>query len=137
MEAKQFPHIKLKFTKEVKLDFKMSELVNNITLPKSNEVFSKDYKNSKKLSDDYDKDLIIALDDRVIFGFDYAYNGDKIIIPEIIPTTIFYSNAIMSHFKIQAFKEKLLKESPSLVRQAPPQTLLYLETSSALRQIAL
>lgn len=50
----------------------------------------------------------------LFFGFDHLYKNEKIIIPEINPVTIFFSNAIMSHRLLIHYKEKLIQNSPSV-----------------------
>jgi glutathione synthase/RimK-type ligase-like ATP-grasp enzyme len=39
---------------------------------------------------------MILFEDEVIYGFDFLNNKDKLLIPEINPSTIFYANAAMS-----------------------------------------
>src|SRR5690606_17244730 len=46
-----------------------------------------------------------------IYGYDYIYGEKKLILPELDPTTIFFSNAVMSFGKLSQYKTKLLEES--------------------------
>ena len=45
-------------------------------------------------------DLMILFEDNIIFGFDFIHGKKRLLIPEINPTTIFYSNAVMSNKKL-------------------------------------
>jgi hypothetical protein len=91
----------------------MSDALKDIEIPEKSKKFSRNYYKSKKLSDEYGLDIIVELEDSVIYAFDYLDVKNKIIIPELNPTTIFYSNAIMFHRKLVTSKETLLKESPN------------------------
>jgi len=64
--------------------------------------------------------MYIMFEDSIIYGFDYLHKKDKIIIPEINPVTIFYSNALMSHRKLIDFRENLYNNSPTLKNQKKP-----------------
>ena len=57
---------------------------------------------------------MIVFDDHFIFAFDFLKGKEKYLIPEINPTTIFYSNAVMSHRKLLFFREELFKNSPTV-----------------------
>ncbi len=109
-----FTHIKLKPTQRFEINIDPRDTFNNADIPEESEELVKSYKKSKKLLDDYNKDLTIVFDNELIFGFDFLHDGQKFIIPEINPTTIFYSNAVMSHKKLIAFREELYKNSPTL-----------------------
>ena len=109
-----FTHIKLKPTQRFDINFDPMGINNNVDIPAESLEMVKKYKKSKKLLEDYNKDLSIVFDDEMIFGFDYLHNGQKYIIPEINPTTIFYSNAVMSHKRLISFREDLFKNSPTL-----------------------
>jgi hypothetical protein len=108
-----FTHIKLKPTKKITKDFSMSDALKDIEIPEKSKNLSMNYYKSKKLSDEYGLDIIVELEDSVIYAFDYLDVKSKIIIPELNPTTIFYSNAIMFHRNLVTSKETLLKESPN------------------------
>ncbi|CAL2101672.1 conserved protein of unknown function [Tenacibaculum sp. 190130A14a] len=106
-------HIKFKPTKRHKLNFHPKEL-DDTKMSKESKDFAEKIISSKKTVDQFDQDLIIMFENEVIYGFD-LYNGkDKIIIPEINPVTIFYSNAIMSYRNLILKKDSLLNESPTL-----------------------
>lgn len=100
-------HTRLKPTREIKIDFHPSEL-DNIIVPEESKVKAKEYLASKKLAED---DIMIMLDDKVIFGYDYLYQDKKLILPEVNPVTVFYSNAVMSYGMLENYKEILLTES--------------------------
>lgn len=46
--------------------------------------------------------------DSITFGFDIRYEKKKIIIPELNPTGIFYSNALMCHRNLIKSKTALI-----------------------------
>lgn len=100
-------HIRLKPTREIKIDFHPSELDNSI-IPEESKKKAKEYLNSKKLSEN---DIMIMLEKKVIFGYDYVYQNKKLILPEVNPITVFYSNAVMSYGMIEEYKKILLSES--------------------------
>jgi hypothetical protein len=91
-----FVHIKLKPTKRIKTNFNPAEVSKDVEIPLESQKFIKEYRKSHKLSDDYDKEVMILFEDEVIYGFDFLNNKDKLLIPEINPSTIFYANAAMS-----------------------------------------
>lgn len=107
-------HIKLKPTTKIDLNFDTSEIGKGVESPKSAIEESKKYLKSSNHSDFYDKDLMLVMDRSVIYAFDYAVGKDKLLIPEINPTTIFYSNAVMSHRRLISFKKDLFEQSPSV-----------------------
>ncbi|MDO7174186.1 hypothetical protein [Mariniflexile sp. AS56] len=109
-----FIHIKLKPTKRINTDFNPAEVSKDVEIPEASKKFIKDYSKSNKLSDDYDKEVMILFEDKMIYGFDYLYQKDKLLIPEINPTTIFYANAIMSHKKLISFRQQLFENSPTV-----------------------
>lgn len=107
-------HIRLKPTQRIKTDFNISEETEKIEIPKASKDFAQEYLTSNRLSDEYEMDLMLCMEDEIIYGFDYLYKETKIIIPEINPALIFYSNAIMSYKKLDEFKKILLENSPSV-----------------------
>ena len=109
-----FPHIRLKPTKKIQVGFDITEATKDIQIPEESKLLASRMQNSKKTSDKFDMDLMITYDDHMVFGFDYFSKGKKVIIPELNPVTIFYSNAVMSHRKLQHTKEILLMESPTI-----------------------
>lgn len=104
------PHIKFKPTKRIAIDFDPSELDFNAA-PEESKKQSREYVKSNKLSEG---DIMLMLDNEVIFAFDYVFGKEKILIPEINPVTIFYSNALMSHRLLYHYKEKLLHDYPTV-----------------------
>ncbi|TPD73751.1 hypothetical protein [Flavobacterium microcysteis] len=100
-------HPKLKATREIKIDFHPSELDDTI-VPEESKVKAKDYLTSKKLAED---DIMLMLDTKVIYGYDYLYKDKKLILPEVNPITIFYANAVMSYGRLEHYKKTLLTES--------------------------
>ncbi|MGY8914447.1 MAG: hypothetical protein ACKVJF_05100 [Flavobacteriales bacterium] len=107
-------HIKLKPTTKIDLNFDTSEIGKGVESPKSVIEESKEYLKSNKHSDFYNKDLMVVVDKKLIYVFDYAVGKDKILIPEINPTTIFYSNAVMSHRRLISYKKDLFENSPTV-----------------------
>ena len=107
-------HIALKPSRQIKTDFDISEVTANVETPKESKELIKAYNNSKKLSDEYGKDLMPIFNRELIFGFDYRFKQDRIFIPELHPVTIFFSNAIMSLKNLNQYKIKLFNESPSM-----------------------
>jgi hypothetical protein len=103
-------HIRLKPTREIKINFHPSEL-DDSTVPEESKKTSRDYLTSEKLAENENFDIIIMLEDKVIYGYDYLYQGKKLILPEVNPVTIFYSNSIMSFGTLHDYKEKLLSEA--------------------------
>lgn len=103
-------HPKLKPTKKFDIDFNPREL-NDIEIPEESKKRAKEYLTSDNLSDEEGQDIMIMLEDSVMFGYDYLYNGKKVIIPEINPSTIFYSNALMSYGMLDHYKEILLSKT--------------------------
>lgn len=107
-------HIRLKPTQRIQTGFKASELTNDIEIPQESKDFAKEYMTSNLLADDYGMDLMLFMDNEVIYGFDYLFNGKKVIIPEINPALIFYSNALMSYKNLDQFRITLLENSPTV-----------------------
>lgn len=105
-------HLRLKPTQRIKTGFDIVEETKKIEIPQESKNFSKEYLNSPKLADEYGMDLMLISGDEISYGFDYLYNENKIVIPEINPVLIFYSNAIMSYTKLNEFKKTLLENSP-------------------------
>ncbi|SEB00881.1 hypothetical protein SAMN05443667_11515 [Flavobacterium gillisiae] len=103
-------HIKLKPSREIKIDFHPSDLDESI-VPEESKKVAKEYLNSKKLAENANFDIMMMLEGKVIFGYDYLYKGKKIILPEVNPVTVFYSNSVMSFGLLNHYKEKLLSES--------------------------
>lgn len=105
-------HIKLKPTKKIETDFNPAEISKNIEIPQESVEIAKKYQKSKNYNDNYD--LMMSFDDHIIFAFDFVKDKEKYVIPEINPSTIFYSNAVMSHRKLIFFRKKLFKSSPTV-----------------------
>ena len=63
-------HIKLKASKEIKIDFNSKELVNSI-IPEESKIFTQKYLSSKILAENLD--LMLMFEDTVVFGFDYFH----------------------------------------------------------------
>ena len=109
-----FTHIKLKPTKKIEKNFSMADAVKDVELPEESKHLSKTFYKTNKLSDELGYDLLLEFDDSVIYAFDYLNKKNKIIIPELNPTTIFYSNAVMFHRNLITSKDILLKKSPNI-----------------------
>ena len=107
-------HIKLKSTIKLTPNFDICKVTKGMELPLKSESFIEEYLNSTKISDEYDADLFLIVDDSIIAAFDYLYKGKKLAIPEVNPVMIFYSNALMTHKKLKEFKERLFEFSPEI-----------------------
>jgi hypothetical protein len=79
---------------------------------------------NKKLSDEEENDLMLMFEDRVIYGFDYLHAKSKLLMIEVNPVTIFYSNAIMSYGSMPRYKDLLINESKDVLNwsteKSPP-----------------
>lgn len=106
-------HIKYKPTKRIEKNFKITEVTENLEIPTENVDFQKIYSKTNKLSDELGFDMFIEFDDSIVYGFDFLYKGKKMILPELNPTAIFYSNALMFHRNLIATREKLYEKSPT------------------------
>ncbi len=106
-------HIKLKPSKEFKLKFDPKEL-KGIKIPEESKAFIREYIKSDKLSDDHDLDIMVILEDRITFGFDYLFAKTKRLVIEINPVTVFYSNAIMSSGMLQHYRNSFLSQSQEI-----------------------
>src|SRR5688572_17027870 len=102
-------HIKLKPSKEFKLKFDPKEL-KVIKIPEESKAFIREYIKSDKLSDDHNLDMMVMLDDKIIFGFDYLFGKTKRLVIEINPVTVFYANAIMSFGMLQHYRNSFLSQ---------------------------
>ena len=122
-------HVRLKSTREFKINFHPSEL-DYIVVPEESKKIAKEYLTSKKLSED---DIIIMLEDKVIYGYDYVYQNKKIILPEVNPITIFYTNSVMSFGLLNHYKLKLVNESSEAGKVGQ---ILNLNHSGAFFQLA-
>lgn len=104
-------HIGIKKSSEVKFDFDIKNLMGTAENKKKSLEMLKSYQESNKYADDYDRDLLLITEDSIITAFDYIYKGQKLMMPEINPVTIYYSNAVMSNFKIKNYKNILISKS--------------------------
>ena len=108
-----YSHIALKPTRRITTDFDIQSATTDTEIRAESKNLITDYRHSKKLSDEYEKDLMLAFERDLLYGFDYRYKQDKIFIPELNPVTVFFSNATMSIRKLIEFRETLFSESPS------------------------
>lgn len=115
-----FTHIKLKPTKKHTKNFSMADAVKDIEIPEESKQVSKNYFKSKKLSDELGFDILLEFENSVIYAFDFLNEKKKVIIPELNPTTIFYSNAVMFHRNLMENKRILLEQSPTLKKLNQP-----------------
>jgi hypothetical protein len=105
-------HIGLKPSLEIKFDFDVKESLNNEQSSKENREMLKSYQESDKYAEDYDRDLMILTKNKsFITAFDYLYQRKKIMIPEVNPVTIYYSNAVMSNYMIEEYKKIFLDKT--------------------------
>jgi len=116
----RFTHIKLKPTQRIETNFNPIKATKEVDIPKESIEIAKKYKKSKKHSDDFNYDIMLVDENSIIYGFDFLHNKRKFLIPEINPTTIFYSNAVMSYKKVISFRKKLFEESPTIKDQQKP-----------------
>lgn len=123
-------HIKLKPTIQFEINFHPSEL-DDIIIPEESKEIARDYVKSKKLSEN---DIMIMMDNKIIYGYDYLYQNKKLILPEVNPVTIFYSNAIMSSGLLQNYKETLLSEASVVGKNGQ---MIDLNHSGAFFQLAI
>lgn len=107
------PHIRLKTTTSIKKNFDISEAVKDIEVPEESKRIGKQIMSSKKLSDDLGFDLMLEYENSIVYGFDFAFEGQRKIIPELNPVLIFYSNAVMFHRNLLVSKKILLENSPT------------------------
>lgn len=113
-----FTHIKLKPTKRFQTDFNISELFQNADIPKESKEIAQKHIKSKEILKGYD--LMIAFENSIIFGFEHLNKNERLIIPELNPTTIFYSNAVMSHRNLILAREELFHKSPTYKNYQKP-----------------
>lgn len=106
------PHSKIKPTKFIKSRDSLKGLSNNEN-PTESKAIATDYITNKKLADEMGLDSILTFEDGIIYSFDCIRGKKKIIIPEINPTIIFFSNATMSIRSTLHYREELFKNSPS------------------------
>lgn len=101
------PHIKLKASQEIKLDFNSKEL-NSIEVPEKNKELLNSYLKSKKYSEDFEYNILLFYENYALGGFDYLYNGKKLIFPELNPVILLLSSAKMSALSSIFLKQELL-----------------------------
>ena len=106
----KMPHIKFKPTMSKTLDFNPQEL-EGVEVPEESKIIARNYQKSNKLNDG---SILLMFESQVVFGFDYLYQNEKRVVPEINPVTIFFSNAIMSHRLLIEHKKKLIENSPTV-----------------------
>jgi len=106
-------HITLKPSKKIKIKIDPKELTD-IKIPEDSKTFIREYMTSEKLSDDHDLDIMVILEDRITFGFDYMFEKTKRLVIEINPVTVFYSNAIMSSGMLHHYRNSFLSQSQEI-----------------------
>lgn len=129
-------HIKLKANKQFEINFNPNDL-NDELVPEENKKISQNYMTSKKLAEDEDYDLMLMFENYVAFGFDYLHEKTKKIIIEINPTTIFYSNSVMSYGNLSHYKEILLSQSQDILNLKNKSEPLNLTHSGIFFQLAI
>ncbi|MDV2444464.1 hypothetical protein CMV00_11780 [Elizabethkingia anophelis] len=110
-------HIGLKLTKEIKIDFNLTKTIRGVKLPDKSKELIEDYLSSNKFAEEYDSDLLLQTDDSLIYGFEFLHKGKKMMIPEINPVTIYFSNAVMSNTKIADYKRVLVEKAQNRIIQ--------------------
>jgi len=105
-------HIVLKDSSKIKLaegvEIKSQKIGQHPIMPNLDMLYFTD----NKLSDDYGFQIMIQVDNHVMSAFDYIFDGKKVIIPEVNPSLIFFSNAQMLLEKLIEYRTKLLINSP-------------------------
>lgn len=101
-------HIGLKYSKQIKLDTASIKPALQNKSSEKGKKFMDDYLENNHFAEESDYDLTLFTKDSVIFGFDFLHNGQKLLLPEINPVTIYFSNAVMSSIKITKYKKILL-----------------------------
>ncbi|WP_332454038.1 hypothetical protein [Chryseobacterium aquaticum] len=104
-------HIGLKPSLEIKTDFDIKKVLDNVEYPEESKNLISSYMNSDKFAEHYDYDVLIQTNTSLIAGFECFYNGNKIMMQEINPVTVYYSNAIMSNYLIENYKKILLEKT--------------------------
>jgi len=104
-------HIGLKPSLEIKLDFDINESLKEIKYSKNKQTIMESYIGSDKCADDYDLDMLIITEDSLATAFDYIYEGEKLMMLEVNPVTIYYSNSVMSNYSIEKYKQILLEKN--------------------------
>jgi hypothetical protein len=106
----KMPHITFKPTQTI--PHKISQVnLNSIEIPPDSKLKISKYIKSNELTDD---NILLMTDNNLILSFDCLIGKEKLIIPEINPVTIFFSNALMSHRLLMHFRKKLLDKSPKV-----------------------
>lgn len=116
-------HIKLKPTKFIKVDFDIAESVKNIEIPIESKKSIENYLKTDILTDE--KDIYMSNNDGISSCFDYVYKRNKLMIQEINPSLIFYSNAQMFLKQIYPLKRNLLENSPYITKLGEFKNLDY------------
>lgn len=98
-------HIRFKPTITHKIDFDKN------LAPEESKIWAKKYQKSNQLNDG---SVILMFEDKYVFGFDFVDKNEKLLVPEVNPVTIFYSNAVMCHRLLEQSRNNLIKNSPSV-----------------------
>jgi hypothetical protein len=93
-ELKKIPHTLLKPTTFIKSSDSLSGITNE-KAPESSKQMAKEYSRNNKMSDSIGKVLFTVHKSGVSFSFDAVKEKNKIIVPEINPVLVFFSNAEM------------------------------------------
>ncbi|MPS71627.1 MAG: hypothetical protein E2590_00570 [Chryseobacterium sp.] len=110
-------HIGLKYSKQIKLDSdSIKSFLNNKPSEKGKKIMD-DYLKNNNYAEESDYDLVLTTKDSLIFGFDFLHNGKKLMMPEINPITIYFSNAIMSNVQIGKYKKILISDAKKGISQ--------------------
>jgi len=104
-------HIGLKPSLEVKLDFDINKSLRNISDSENKKRILQSYIDSNNFAEHYDYDLLLQTNNSLIAGFEYLFEGKKVMMQEINPVTIYYSNAVMSNYLIESYKNILLEKN--------------------------
>lgn len=104
-------HTRLKPATQINTSFSLTEATKDIVIPDESKNIAQKYVETGKLAEEDGLDIMIFFENSIIYGYDYMYNGKKLILPELNPITIFYSNALMSYGRLNYYKEVLLSKS--------------------------
>uniref|UniRef100_UPI001F195EFD hypothetical protein n=1 Tax=Tenacibaculum piscium TaxID=1458515 RepID=UPI001F195EFD len=64
-----FTHIKLKPTKKITKNFSMSDALKDVEIPEESKQISRNFYKTNKLSDELGYDLLLEMDDSIIYAF--------------------------------------------------------------------
>lgn len=107
-------HIKLKASKEIKINFNPKD-IDYSNVPSDSKKKAEDYiRNPKAFAEHQNYEIMMLLEDRFVMGYEYLFKGKRRVVVEINPVTIFFSNAVMSSGLLEHYKNILISQSPDI-----------------------